>query len=94
MTALAATRRTLEIELTNESDPLFRYKQRVTLAQGQTGVVIGWEHVDEETRDKYEEPDYDAPALGWHYSVRRDEPGLIGAIELFSEAQLLRATQR
>ncbi len=93
MIATATARRTLEIELTNESDPLFRYGQQVSLAQGQTGVVIGWEHIDRETRDKYEEPAYEAPELGWHYSVRRDEPGLIGAIELFSEAQLLRATQ-
>ena len=34
MTIATATR-TIEIELTNETDPLFRYGQRLILAQGQ-----------------------------------------------------------
>ena len=92
MTIATATR-TIEIELTNETDPLFRYGQRLILAQGQTGKIIGWEHISEETRSKFDECDL-PPAMGWHYSVRRNNPGLLSAIEIFSEAQLLRATQR
>ncbi len=93
MTATATARRTLEIELTHESDPLFRYGQRLIFRNRQTGTIIGWEHIDQETWDKYEGLEGDAPELGWHYSVRRDSPGSRYSIEILSESLLLRLLQ-
>lgn len=91
MIATAVKARIITDELIAESEPLFRYGQRLTLTQG-SGRIIGREYIDEETWQKFEDPECYAPARGWHYKFVYDYPSRVqGPIELFSEAQLIDA---
>ena len=48
--------------------------------------------VSEQTRQKFDDPENDAPDFGWHYWFEYDCPSYLQEpIELFSEARLVGA---
>ena len=88
---IAVEARTLTVNLTTEAKPKFHYRQQLRLKRG-TGRITGWHHVSEQTRQKFDDPENDAPDLGWHYWFEYDCPAYLQEpIELFSEARLLSA---